>query len=405
MSSHICRLLPLLLVSILLFSGIVHSITAQPCISCTNSDGISTLVSSISELNLSDISSFRSVDPRDIGRALDLSQYNQSEINELMNSTIQQDSDSTDLIPDGMSTMNLETDVVLAVQEANHNLKRFVIPEEEKDLPPGNISLLENFTYVPAEWDQTGHVDTHCGNCWVWADTGALQLDLARQMGVHDTLSVQYFTSGYHNGTGIWACCGGYPAWFADYYNQTKKVISVHNTNASFQDSGSLCEKGLSSQVPLNSIGTDTSYTLNSVEAEMIETNSRYTDTEISRETAISAIKAAIHSGRGVILTFTPSDWEPFMDFWNNETESDIYTPIFNQSPGSLNDGGHAMLVVGYNDEDPLNRYWTVLNSWGAPENRPHGLLRFSMDLNYSLRHGDGVNALDWYLLNATWEK
>ena len=45
--------------------------------------------------------------------------------------------------------------------------------------------------------------------------------------------------------------------------------------------------------------------------------------------------------------------------------------------------GGHAVLCVGYDDTDPNNRYWIMLNSWGAPSNRPSGLFRVSMDMDY----------------------
>ena len=48
--------------------------------------------------------------------------------------------------------------------------------------------------------------------------------------------------------------------------------------------------------------------------------------------------------------------------------------------------GGHAVLVVGYNDEDanPANHYWIALNSWGTANGmRPNGLFRISMQMNY----------------------
>ena len=45
--------------------------------------------------------------------------------------------------------------------------------------------------------------------------------------------------------------------------------------------------------------------------------------------------------------------------------------------------GGHAVLCVGYNDDDPQNSYWIMLNSWGTPSGRPNGLFHVAMNMDY----------------------
>lgn len=298
--------------------------------------------------------------------------------------------------------MNIQTDLVLAMQEANRNTPRYSSQDGTVGDLPESVSLLDNFAYVPAEWDQTGGSPEHCGNCWVWADTGALQMELFRQENITDRLSVQYFTSAYHNGTGIWACCGGSPVWFADFYNITGKAVPLANRNATFADSATMCENGESTSVPAKTIQTSPNYPIEEMHAEMISTNPAYEERDISLDDAVRLIKSAIADGRAVVIIYTPDNWDPFMSFWENETESAVFRPEL--TPGTTgNDGGHVMLILGYNDTGSDERYWTVLNSWGAPANRPDGTFRLDMDLDYSMQNPDGVNSFEFYVQNVTW--
>ena len=388
-------------IMITLLALIIPTAFGEICPSCANISALSIDGITLQNLDTQNLTAFRSIDPRDIGRAMDISRYEDLNITNLTQSIIKANTSSDESGSPDAAVMSLQTDVVLALQEANRNLPRYEIPVGI-NLSPGSFSLLDRLDYVPSEWDQTGGAAQHCGNCWVWADTGALQLDLANQKKITDRLSVQYFTSNYHNGTGIWACCGGNPSWFADFYNTTGKAIPWSNTNASFADSTSMCEHGESTAVPGASIGTTPSYQISQMHAEMISTNARYEGDNISKETAVRGIKAALQSGKGVIIIYTPDKWDPFMDFWENKTESAIFTPA--PTPGATgNDGGHAMLILGYDDTNPTTRYYTVLNSWGAPENRPDGLYNLSMDLDYSRQNSDGVNAYEFYVLDVDW--
>ena len=388
-----------IIVSILILVLIPVS-TGAACANCGIFSDISVDGISLQDIDPENLSAFRDLDPRDIGRAMDISGYNLSDLN-MIGDIIdtEQNTPSDDM---NAAIMSLQSDLVLAMQEANLNLPRFKVPEDLTQIPPGSFSHLDRFVYIPSEWDQTGGSEEHCGNCWVWASTGALQLDLAYKQNITDRLSVQYFASSYHNGTGIWACCGGSPVWFADFYNTTKQVIPWSNTNASFVDSRSMCEQGESTAMNASDISTVPYYPLDQVSALMISTNAQYEDRLISNESAINAIKAALHSERAVLMIYTPDDWSQMMTFWTNQSRYDTFTPY--QTPGAThNDGGHVMLILGYDDTDPADRYWLVLNSWGAPDNRPDGLFRMSMDLDYALQNPDGVNAYEFYILNVTY--
>ena len=75
-----------------------------------------------------------------------------------------------------------------------------------------------------------------------------------------------------------------------------------------------------------------------------------------------------------------------FYYFWGSQHNTSMFDPsIFN---GGTVAGGHAVLIVGYDTTDPSNPYWIVLNSWGAPSNRPDGLFRLNMTMNYNAKVG-----------------
>ena len=68
-----------------------------------------------------------------------------------------------------------------------------------------------------------------------------------------------------------------------------------------------------------------------------------------------------------------------------------------------LSGGGHAVLCVGYDDTDPNNRYWIMLNSWGTTTGRPAGLFRVNMDMNYDCAYADIGYAFYWMTLDMSY--
>ncbi len=285
--------------------------------------------------------------------------------------------------------MRLPLDVILNEQNADKKLSRALVSEGMKTIPPGSYSLLDHLTYVPSERDQV-----RCGDCWVWASTGALELDLAYRKEIFDRLSIQYFQSNYRDGLGSnWACCGGFPTWFASFYTQNEKAIPWSNANAGFYDGYRGCGDG-SSSVPADSIETNPSYPLTSVVPLLIPTHNDQDEEYVSDEEAIANIKGELLSNKGVIFVFFLDDFDPFYDFWKWEPEDAVWTPALGESYSEGNNpGGHAVLCVGYDDTDPDNRYWIMLNSWGAPFNRQNGLFRVNMDMDYSYVYKENLKA------------
>lgn len=218
-------------------------------------------------------------------------------------------------------------------------------------------------------------IQGNCENCWVWAGTGVLEIALDVQGGIRKRLSEQYLNSCRTP----YACCGGWLTDFTNFYSSVGRAILWDNTNASWQDGGQRCGDG--STVTCGSISTSPNYPISSLTVQNIQTHG------VSQETAINNIKNVLHQERGIWFAFvmpTAGDVQNFGNFWGNQTEADTWQP--NSLCGSTyqEDGGaaHAVLCVGYNDDDPNNRYWIMLNSWGQAAWRPNGTFHMSMDMD-----------------------
>ena len=213
-------------------------------------------------------------------------------------------------------------------------------------------SLISYVPYTDSDRDQG-----YCGNCWVWASTGALEVEHNVKSGVNNRLSIQYFNSKYNSGTGSsYACCGGTVSQFASWYNTDQTPIPWANTNAGYGDYYSNSCPGTTA-VPISSISTTPNYKLNSLTYSWVTTSS------VSRSQAIANIKSALDNNKAVIYSFyfSSNEWTAFQNFWAHSSSSDIWDPTSYE--GQAYYGGHAVLIVGYDDTDPSHPYWIVLNS------------------------------------------
>jgi len=265
--------------------------------------------------------------------------------------------------------------------------------------PGASFSLLPHLNYVPAERNQ----NPNCGNCWVWTGTGVVEIALHVQKGISDRLSIQFFNSTYQNGTGPhWACCGGNPTSFADIYrNILLKAIPWANSNAYFRDGPQTCVAG--TLVPAATITASPYYTIGSIgPAEQIATHG------VGEAQAIANIKSVLHQNKAIYFAYwlaSAADWLTFQNWWDDSLETAIWSGDYSCGKVWTSTGGsHAVLCVGYNDDDPNpdNHYWLIVNSWGAPSNRPNGLFRIPMHYNYDCADSGGSPNTRWWTIPVT---
>jgi len=257
---------------------------------------------------------------------------------------------------------------------------------------PTSINNLSLLSYSPYERNQGS-----CGNCWVWAGTALMEIENGYQNSVQNRLSIQHFDSCY---TEDFACNGGWLSEFANWYRSWSYAVPWSNTNAFYADAH-VSSSQRASSVSCGSIGTSTEYPISAISVENIPTAGA------GQANAIANIKATLNEGKGVWFAFylaNGTDWTAFDNFWSYQGESAIWTPdsycgkTYSYSSG----GGHAVAIVGYNDDDAdtANHYWIVLNSWGTnaysdgtPYSgytaRPNGLFRLKMYMNYDCQLKD----------------
>jgi C1A family cysteine protease len=245
-----------------------------------------------------------------------------------------------------------------------------------------SVNLLDYIQYTPSERNQGS-----CGNCWVWAGTGIMELALGVQNVINDRFSIQFLNSCKND---YYACCGGNLTGFIGWYGGQGFSIPWANPNASYADGSRQCSNN-SSLVPCGSISVTPDYPITSIQEQAINTMG------ISQSTAIDNIKNILNQNKGVWFAFylaNQTDWNAFFNFWNNQSESILWNPDLycGHTWNDLSGGGHAVVIIGYNDDDPdpANHYWIVLNSWGtAGGKRPNGLFRMPMEMNYDCTYYD----------------
>lgn len=268
-----------------------------------------------------------------------------------------------------------------------------IAPFVETDHVEASNSVLSHLDYIASQRNQGS-----CGNCWAWAGQALMGIDLDIQYSVFDRLSVQYINSCESSVIGKTCCSGGWLQDVVNFYTDPSvgAAIPWSNTNANWQDGDASCD------TPCASISTSPDYPITGMTVQTVPTHG------VGQAQAIANIKNQIDQGEAVWFAFflpTGADWTQFRSFWNNQGESVIHNLDYGCGKTWSYGGGHAVTIVGYNDSEP-DPYWVVLNSWGtAGGNRPNGLFRLDMDMNYDCTFYDSgwYYSYYWQVLDIDW--
>lgn len=279
----------------------------------------------------------------------------------------------------------------------------------EPTVSPTKYSVLNYLWYIPRDNNQAS-----CGNCWVWPGHLMMSIDLANKFGIKDRLSVQFFNSEYNGGgcTGSFACCGGSATTFAGFYTPSWAPVPWSGVNAQFRDGSRYCGSCSASTSCPNCKSTTTQDSNTLQMAPYYDHTAQVTSSTIptigvGQTNAINNIKNVLMQNQGVYLAWwlPDSTWRTnFNSFWNNQDENVAFNfdPI-NGLPYTTTGVGHATTIVGWDETDPSNKYWIVLNSWGDNSHRPNGLYAVKMDMNYDNKDSTGSSNLLLYSMNFNW--
>jgi C1A family cysteine protease len=195
-----------------------------------------------------------------------------------------------------------------------------------------------------------------CGSCWAFATTAGLESQVLMTQQVSLNLSEQIVLSC----SGAGSCNGGYPSSASTFIQNT----GVPGENYfPYTGSNTACSSALTGWQ--NYTQKITSY--KSVSA------------------SVSAIETALATYGPLVTTFSV-----YNDFYYYKGG------VYQLTPGATYEGGHAVLIVGYDD---VNQYFIVKNSWGTGWGES-GFFKIGFSELSSLVHF-GSGTLAYYSSNA----
>jgi hypothetical protein len=194
-------------------------------------------------------------------------------------------------------------------------------------------------------------------------------------------------------------------------------VLPWSNDGARWQDKEASCADTNFSNQPCGTISRKVKYRIKSITAQKIATSN------VTQAQAIANIKNVLFQKKAVIYGFTlptADDWQNFQYYWMTENEEFTWpgTDPVCLKTADAGLAAHMVVCVGFNDQSYSDPYWIMVNSWGiegqtpqgvaVPKNRPNGIFRVKMDMDYSCKYIDSKGAKQltnqWYVYNVKYK-
>jgi cathepsin L len=266
------------------------------------------------------------------------------------------------------------TDMTPAEKEARRGIDKALM-FKSRSLTTGRRPKPPTEYPTSVDWRDVPNVVTsvknqgHCGSCWTFAATEALESHIAIQTGLLFTLSEQEFASCVLNpnqcgGTGV---CEGATMELAYQYAMDNGLVTEWTTPYISYD------------------GKDFDCTLTDDTPARVATISGYTT--VTTNSYDELMDAIVNVGP-IGITVDASQWSSY--------SGGVFDGCNQDDP----DLDHGVLLVGYGTDDELGDYWLVRNSWG-PAWGEKGYIRLARTSDEAGRCGvdtnpeDGVGCLD----------
>ncbi len=257
------------------------------------------------------------------------------------------------------------------------------------------VNFIDHICFRAADRNQAS-----CGSCWLWTGLAILEIAQSVQNGVRVRLSTQHLASCF----GGDACCASNLGTVRIFYNTTGYLVPWSNANAEWAYGVNACGTA-NTTVSCGSIVKNPNYGISGVTTYDVATHG------VGAAQAIANIKAVLNQDHAVgFLFYLPdtADWNNFFNFWRWTSADTAWSPNYacGHSAVSGQDGAHFVTCVGYYDDGGSNRYWIMLNSWGASTGHPDGTFRLAMDIDYdcTIKGTDNKNyyIMSWGTIDAT---
>ncbi len=226
----------------------------------------------------------------------------------------------------------------IRLSEAEFKSHEIVPGPGDKDYVRGHFDWRDYGIVTPAK------NQGYCGACWAFAVTGVVESQFLLRYGIAYDLSEQFLNSC----APFSGCCGGNSQAFEFLMDHEL----VQENCYPFGDEYFSCTNGCS--IPCTSV--DCNYACPGIGATIQEGSYRTSNAEY-----VEFVRNLVSNWGPIYISY--GVYHDFLTYWMSPLGTAPWTDgVYVNYPGSEYEGGHAVLLIGYDEEES---YYICKNSWG----------------------------------------